>query len=303
MVAGECGLGQDQGRSGLEARQQQRGLDLGRGHIRIVPTSSEGAATAHRERCQRAVPAPVEACPEAPQGLGDAVHGATTQRRVTGQHDVHGLARQQSAEQPHRGAGVPTVQHDARFGEHAAEAVEHQAVPVHLGACFDAQAQCLHTCQAVAHVRAVQKAPNTCPPGTQAGEDECPVRDRLVTGHRHRPLQGRTGRAHRAWAGALRGGRLSLFRHVPRVDRRWGARCPWRPWMPRRAPAPRPPGCGSADSGPRGVRRATRSRVPRGAREGRCPAWPRRPRGPGAHPRGARSPPGPPHRAPGSRLP
>ena len=116
VIPGAVGFNDGHTTAGRQPRQQQRGFHLGRRHggADYAPLK---LAAADPQGSKGAVGPPVNAGAHGlAEGVADPSHGPLPQGTIAGEHKVAPFAaRQQTQQQPHRGAGVATVQHIDRL--------------------------------------------------------------------------------------------------------------------------------------------------------------------------------------------
>ena len=98
---------------GIQPREQQARFDLRTGHRHHVIDPDQGTGGPDVQR-RRTLIAAVDAGAHARKRISDAPHRPPRQRCIAGQRRREGLTAQQTAQQPHRGAGIAHIQHRLR---------------------------------------------------------------------------------------------------------------------------------------------------------------------------------------------
>ena len=168
---------------GAEAGEQDRGLDLRARHRQLVVDRLErraGRSVSGRWPSVVSIWAPMRR-----ERLGDALHRPGRERLVTGQREGAVLEREQADDQPRQRAGVAAV--DRRGLQAAqADAVHDELVAV----VVDLGAERAHGARASTEVSPERPKPRTTRLAVRdRAEQQRPVRDRLVAGHREVPFE------------------------------------------------------------------------------------------------------------------
>ena len=100
----------------VEAGEQYRRFDLGRGHRERIDDRDRIGGAADRERQSAALPRH-EARPETAQRVDNAVHRPAPQRRVAGDERGDRVRRQHAKEEPRRGSRIAEIEQVFRLGE------------------------------------------------------------------------------------------------------------------------------------------------------------------------------------------
>ena len=176
MVAGRLGLDHHGVAPGVEARQQDRRLHLGRRLGQAVDGPLE--APAAQGQGQAAAGAVQESGAHLGQGLHHPVHGATTERGVASEGGGEVEAGGGAQNEPDPGPSVPTVDDVVRLGKAAAAGDPPASVPqrLHPGA------EGAHGRRRAQDVLSLQQTLDLGDAPGEGAEDQGAVGDRLVTG-------------------------------------------------------------------------------------------------------------------------
>ena len=220
VVAGGDGLVDPGAAAGVEAGEEEGGLDLGRGDLEAV-LDGQGVAGALDGERQAAALAGGEAGAGLGERDGDPAHGAAAQAGVAGHDGEDRVGGQQAGEQAGGGAGIAHVEDVAGLGEGADAAAGDAPGRAVAG---DVGAEGAHGGGGAEHVLALEEAVDRGLADGEAGEHQGAMADRLVAGDADAAGQGRWGGAdvERAWGHARR--RIAWGRRFDSAARRWHGR-------------------------------------------------------------------------------
>ena len=158
-----------------ETRKKYRRLHLGAWHRERVLDAVKVPAS-HRQRRETAPLAAIDLCPHQPERHGYPVHRPLRDRRVPLQDAQAVEGRDEPGQQADAGAGIAHVNEGLRFVQARGAAVHVEVSPTALRP----RAERYHGLERVADVLAVRQPPDPRTSLSPGGNQQRPVRDRLV---------------------------------------------------------------------------------------------------------------------------
>ncbi len=158
-----------------ETRKKYGRLHLGAWHRERVLDAMQVPAS-HRQRRETAPLAAIDLRPHQPERHGNPVHRPLRDRRVPLQDAQAVQGRNEPGQQADTGAGVADVNESLRFMQARGAALHVEVSPTALRACAERH----HGLERVADVLAVRQPPDPRTSLSPSGNQQRPVRDRLV---------------------------------------------------------------------------------------------------------------------------